>query len=126
MDRRGEAHGEKRETPANDAEKESRDVKKRRLQVMASEKRLLGQIARHVGTSSERRKMNAMLMELEYGTGVKRERKWDISNIIGALEAECDSPHEEGEELERLRSLYEGVYFMDDMPACENWTRTLS
>merc|ERR1712086_1026255 len=75
------------------------DNKRRRLRVLASEKRLLGKVSRTCGTGSERRKLNAMLNQLEFNKETF-DRRMDISNLIGALDGEI-SPHDEAEEMER-------------------------
>ena len=97
-----------------DAEK-TRDQKRRKLRLLASEKRILGNVYRSKDCGSSRRKLNAMLNALEFGDKALHDRKWDISNIIGAMEKEEPTPHDESEELDRLRAMYENVYFMDDM-----------
>jgi len=94
------------------------DNKRRRLRVLASEKRLLGRVSRNYGTGSERRKLNAMLNHLEWNRGVESQetfdRRMDISSLIGALDEEI-SPHDEAEEMERWRMMYDGYDFFDDM-----------
>merc|ERR1712086_782235 len=89
------------------------DNKRRRLRVLASEKRLLGRVSRTYGTGSERRKLNAMLNHLEFNKETF-DRRMDISNLIGALDEEI-SPHDEAEEMERWRMMYDGYDFFDDM-----------
>ena len=42
------------------------------------------------------------------------DREMDISSLIGALDKEL-SPHDESEEMERWRMMYDGYEFYDDM-----------
>ena len=56
-----------------------------------------------------------MLNALQFGTSSTVNRRWDISNIIGALSCRESHPHDDNDELERLRSMYENVFFMDDV-----------
>ena len=92
---------------------EERENKRRRLRVLASEKRLLGRVSRTCGPGSERRKINMMLNQLEFNKETF-DRRMDISNLIRALDEEM-SPHDEAEEMERWRMLYDGYDFYDDM-----------
>ena len=92
---------------------EARENKRRRIRVLASEKRLLGRVSRTCGTGSERRKINMMLNQLEFNKETF-DRRMDISNLIGALDEEM-SPHDEAEEMERWRMMYDGFDFYDDM-----------
>ena len=83
--------------------------------MMASEKRLLERTQRVRSSGSARRKLNAMLNALEFGPRVRAEIAFDVSQIIGAVQDEGASPHDEEAELERWRAMYEGMDFWDDM-----------
>ena len=107
------SRGIKRDDSDKAEDERKQENKRRRLRVLASEKRILGRITRTFGTGSERRKVNAILNQLESNKSTF-DRKMDISNLIGALDEE-PSPHEEAEEMERWRMLYDGYDFYDDM-----------
>ena len=79
---------------------EDREHKRRRIRILASESRLVGRVSRTIGTGSERRKLNAMLNQLEFKTKKMVDRGMDSSNLLGALSEEV-SPHDEAEEMER-------------------------
>ena len=87
----------------------------RRLNRMASEARLRERIRRKYPSGGARRKLMAMLASLEGTPQSRRAEYFDISNIIGALQDEAVSPHDESAELERWRMMYENVEFWDDM-----------
>ena len=50
-----------------------------------------------------------MLNALEFGPQMRKELKFDVSAIIGAVQDEGKSPHVEDAELERWRVMYEGM-----------------
>ena len=92
-----------------------RDQKRRKLQMLMSEKRLLGRVSHLRSYESNRQKLNTMLNHLEFKQPTGHKVVIDISNIIGALDKkEEETPHDEDED-EAWRSLYEGIRFLDDM-----------
>ena len=107
------SRGTKRDETVEAEDDKEQENKRRRLRVLASEKRVLGRVSRTCGTGSERRKVNAMLNQLEFNKETF-DRRMDISNLIGALDEEM-SPHEEAEEMQRWRMMYDGYDFYDDM-----------
>ena len=81
---------------------------------MASEKRLLGRISRVKSEESNRRKLNMMLNDTEFGKRRTRDTITDASDIIGALE-KCEEAHPHDEEDQAWKQFYTGVKFLDDM-----------
>ena len=94
---------------------DDREVKKRRLRVLASEKRLLGRVSMNYETGSARRKINLMLNTLEFGAQHTSTKQFDISSMIGALTDDEATPHDEWVEMERWHAMYDGVDFINDM-----------
>ena len=88
-------------------------ARERRLNLLRSEKRLREGTCRMSGTS--RRKWFAILNQLEYGAKENKQETFDISNMIGALESEKLSNHDEEHEVQRWKDMYEGMEFWDDM-----------
>ena len=93
-------------------EESERDKKRRKIQVLMSEKRLLGRISHMRSYDSNRRKINTMLNNLEFKQQSGHKVVTDISNIIGALsKGEEETPHDE--EDEAWKNLYHDVKFLD-------------
>ena len=92
---RNEDNEEVEDEPKEESE---RDKKRRKLQMLMSEKRLLGRVSHMRSYESNRRKINTMLNSLEYDKPLAHDRVIDISNIIGAIqEGEYDNPDDEME-----------------------------
>ena len=103
---------QKRDNAESSEGQSSRDEKRRRLQILASEQRLLRDTAGRLPSGSSRRMFNAMLNALEFPRrDAPSDRRWDVSAIIGALKDDEETPHDETEELERLRAMYEDLLF---------------
>ena len=71
------SRGIKRDDSDKAEDERKQENKRRRLRVLASEKRILGRITRTFGTGSERRKVNAILNQLESNKSTF-DRKMDI------------------------------------------------
>ena len=100
-------------------EPEERQEKRRRLAVLASERRLREQLPLTRKQWVSRHKLYSMLMKLEFGDISKIKSQsagFDISNVICALQEQDDRhPHDEEAELQRWRHMYEGMDFWDDV-----------
>ena len=114
-DRKREREEQDEETKEDEPKQDNdREIKKRRLRVLMSEKRILGHICNIRSHESNRRKLNTMLNQLEFKGPTESRTVTDISNIIGALEkSEEMHPHDNDDEL--WREFYRGVQFVDDM-----------
>ena len=100
------------ETEPNDAQE--RDQKRRKLQLLMSEKRLLLRVSHVKSFEPNRLNINSMLNGIEFKQQRRNKADMDISNIIGALSStEEKTPHDE--ENEMWKSVYQGVKFLDDM-----------
>ena len=112
-DDHGASRGTKREENDKIEGERERENKRRRLRVLASERNILGKVPQTCRTRPERRTINAVLNQLEFDRCAP-DREMDISSLIGALDKEL-SPHDESEEMERWRMMYDGYEFYDDM-----------
>ena len=103
-------HGTKRDENHTTEDEREQDNKRRRMQVLSSENVILRTLKRTVGAGSQRLKVNVTLRQLEFDNDTS-EHCMDISNLIGAVDYEM-SPHEEVEEMERWRRMFEGYEFV--------------
>ena len=129
------AEGRRRERAADDDADITKDAraeaaKRRRLNSLQSEKQVLGNIGRQIGECTERFRVREMLAALESGSGHEKVElktcekslksylrscmKTDVTTIMeGMVKQELPTPHSEDEQ--RLRDLYSGVEFYDDV-----------
>ena len=109
-----EERGKREREEEEPKEEPERERKRRKLPLLMSERRLLGRVSHMRSYDSNRRKINAMLNQLEFKQPASHKIVTDISNIIGALDKhDEETPHDE--EDESWRNLYNGLKFLDDM-----------
>ena len=104
-------------------EKQNQDNKRRRLQLLASEKKLLHKFPEGCLHSPSRHDLNRILSALEFGPTTKESCTIDASGIINAVQGADESPHDEDAEMGRWRMTHEGMEFWDDVYALQslNW-----
>ena len=95
-------------------EKQNQDNKRRRLQLLASEKKLLDKFPEGCFHSPSRHDLNRILSALEFGPTTKEGCTIDASGIINAVQGADESPHDEDAEMERWRLMCEGMESGDD------------
>ena len=96
-------------------EKQNYDNKRRRLQLLASEKKLLDKFPEGCLHGPPRHDLNRILSDLEIRPTTNESCTIDASFIINAVQGEDESPHDEDAEMERWRMMFEGMEFWDDM-----------
>ena len=106
-------------------EREMQVAKKRRLNLLMAEKRIIRKVDCDFKCGSERRKINALLHTLEFGNQSQENRRWDISKIIAAVASEMATPHDEVENLEMWQNMYANVEFHDDVNGCKHLPKDL-
>ena len=93
-------------------EKQNQDNKRRRLQMLASEKKVLDKFPEGcLLHSPSRHDLNRILSALEFGPTTKESCTIDASRIINAVQGADESHRDEDEEMERWRMMYEGMEF---------------
>ena len=104
-------------------EKQNQDNKRRRLQLLASEKKLLDKFPEGCLHNPSRHDRNRILSALEFGPTTKESCTIDASGIINAVHVADESPHDEDAEKGRWRMMHEGMEFWDDVNALKslNW-----
>ena len=100
-------------------EKQNYDNKGRRLQLLASEKKLLDKFPEGCLHGPSRHDLNRILSDLEIGPTTKEGCTIDASGIINAVQGADESPYDEDAEMERWRMMFEGMEFWDDV---NDWT----
>ena len=98
-------------------EKQNQDNKRRRLQLLASEKKLLDKFPEGCLHKPSRHDLNRILSALEFGPTTKESCTIDASGIINAVHGADESPHDEDAEMGRWRMMHEGTEFWDDVSA---------
>ena len=88
---------------------------RRRLQLLASEKKLLDKFPEGCLHGPSRHDLNRILSALEFGPTTKEGCTIDVSGTINAVQGADESPHDEDAEMERWRMLCEGMEFWDDV-----------
>ena len=96
-------------------EKQNQDNKRRRLQLLASEKKLVDKFLEGCLHSPSRHDLNRILSALEFGPTTKDDCTIDASGIINAVQGADESPHDEDAEMKCWRMMHEGMEFWDDV-----------
>ena len=96
-------------------QKQNQDNKRRRLQLLASEKKLLDKFPEGCLHSQSRHDLNRILGALEFGPTTKEGCTIDASGIINAVQGADESLHDEDAEMERWRMMCEGMEFWYDV-----------
>ena len=104
---------------ASEAIEQEKTSKRRKLNLMASERRLLARVSPNRAQLSSRAALYKMLNQLEYGPNETlktkdRGSKTDISAIIGALQDPEPTPHDDDNDR-WWQELYAHKEFFDDM-----------
>ena len=90
-------------------EKRNQDNKRRRLQLLVSEKKLLDKFPEGCLHGPSRHDLNRILSALEFGPTTKEGCTIDASGFINAVQGAGEGPHDEDAEMERWRMMYEGM-----------------
>ena len=96
-------------------EKRNQDKMRRKLQMLATEKKLLDQFPEGCLHGPSRHDMKRILSALHFGPTTKEGCTIDACDIINAVQGADESPHDEDAEMERWRTMYEGMEFWDDV-----------
>ena len=100
-------------------EKCSQDNKRRRLQLLATEKRFFEQFHEGCLHGPTRHDVNRIVSALEFGPKASEGCTVDASGIISAVQEADKGPHDEDAEMERRRTRWNDMEFWDDM---NDWT----
>ena len=84
-------------------EKQNQDNTRRRLQLSASERKLLDKFLEGCFHGPSRHDLSRILSALEFGPRTKEGCTIDASGIINAVQGADESPHDEDAEMERWR-----------------------
>ena len=108
---------ERRGAKRQDADTPEVESKRRRIKLLESERRVMNNCHKGKLIGTSRMALNRLLNDLESGgrIGDAKAHAEDISNIIGAVQREMPTPHEEEEEQGRWDRLYDKIEFLDDM-----------
>ena len=93
----------------------NQDNKRRRLQLLATEKKLLDKFPEGCLHGPSRHDLNRILSPLESGPTTKDGCTIDASGIIDTVQDADECPHDEDAEMEHWRMIYEGMEFWDDV-----------
>ena len=113
-------HDEGKRKMNSGEEKQNQDNKRRRLQLLASEKKLLDKFLEGCLHSPSRHDLNRIFSALEFRPTTKEGCTIDASGIINAVQGADESPHDEDAEMEHWRMMYEGMEFWDDV---DDWSQ---
>ena len=106
---------EGRRKMASEREKRNQDNKRRRLQLLATEKKLLDKFPEGCLHGPSRHDLNRILSALEFGPTTKEGCTIDASGILNAVQGSDESPHDGDAEMERWSMMCEGIEFWDDV-----------